>query len=54
MSTFLLILLILVIAAAGGFLGSLLEAAAWMVGLLIAFGAVVGFLLWRLVESFRS
>lgn len=54
MSTFLLLLLILVIAAAGGFLGTLLEAAAWAVGLLVVAGAVAGFLLWRLVESFRS
>lgn len=47
MSTLLLIVLILVVAAAGGFLGQLLEVAAWIVGILAVLGALAGFLLWR-------
>ncbi len=54
MSTLLLIILILVVAAAGGFLGTLLKVAGWLLVLLIALGALAGFLLWRWFESFRS
>ena len=50
--TFLLVVLILVVAAAGGFLGELLELAAWIVVILVAVGAVVGFLAWRALRSF--
>jgi len=49
--TFLLIVLILVVAAAGGFLGELLELAGWVVLVLALIGAVVGFLLWRVLRS---
>ena len=47
MSTLLLIVLILAVAAAGGFLGTLLELAGWVVVILVATGALLGFLLWR-------
>ncbi|MGI8984814.1 MAG: hypothetical protein ACR2HM_09835 [Acidimicrobiales bacterium] len=50
--TFVLVLLILVAAAAGGFLGELLEFAAWIIVVLVALGAVAGFLAWRAVRSF--
>lgn len=54
MSTLLLIVLILVIAAAGGFLGTLLEVAGWLLLIMILLGALVGFVLWRVIESVRS
>lgn len=40
--TLLLIVLVVVLAAAGGFLGDLLEAAGWIIAVLVALGAVVG------------
>lgn len=51
MSTFLLVLLIVVLALAGGFLGELLEAAFVFVIVLAAVGALIGFLLWRAVRG---
>ena len=54
MSTLLLVVLILVIAAAGGFLGTLLEAAGWLVLALAVIGAVLGYLLWRWIRSLRA
>lgn len=52
MVTFLLIVLILVVAAAGGVLGDLLEFAGWVILVFVALGAVVGFLAWRALRSF--
>ncbi len=52
MTTFLLVLLIIVVAAAGGFLGELLELAGWVILILVAVGAIVGFLAWRALRSF--
>ncbi len=54
MSMILLILLILVVAAVGGFLGTLLEVAGWLLLVLILLGALAGFVLWRVIESVRS
>jgi hypothetical protein len=54
MSTLLLIVLVLVIAAVGGFLGTLLEVAGWLLLVLILLGALVGFALWRVIDSVRS
>lgn len=51
MTGFLLFVLILVVAAAGGFLGELLELAAWAILLLVLFGALAGYLAWRAVKS---
>lgn len=51
MSTFLLLVLVLVLAAAGGFLGTLLEVAGWIVLGLVVIGALVGFGLWRWARS---
>jgi hypothetical protein len=51
MSTFLLLVLILVLAAAGGFLGTLLEVAGWLVLGLVVVGAAVGFGLWRWISA---
>lgn len=50
-STFLLLVLVLVLAAAGGFLGTLLEVAGWIVLGLVVIGALVGFGLWRWARS---
>lgn len=47
---FLLIVLIVVLAAAAGILGTLLEVAAWLLVALIILGAVIGYLLWRAVS----
>jgi len=52
MTTFLLIVLIIVVAATGGFLGELLEVAGWLIVILVLFGAVVGYLAWRALRSF--
>jgi hypothetical protein len=52
MSTFLLFVLIIVVAAAGGFLGTLLEVAGWIIVGFVVVGALVGFGLWRWVRSF--
>ncbi len=40
--TFLLIVLILLAAAAGGYLGRLLELAAWLIVSLVVIGALIG------------
>ncbi len=50
--TLLLVVLILVVAAAGGFLGELLRLAGWIVLILVALGALAGFLVWRALRSF--
>jgi hypothetical protein len=52
MTTFLLFVLIIVVAAAGGFLGELLELAGWLILTLVVLGAVAGFLVWRAVRGF--
>lgn len=56
--TLLLIVLVLALAAAGGFLGDLLQVAGWIIVVLVALGAVVGLAayLWirRLLERLRS
>jgi hypothetical protein len=54
MSTLLPIVLVLVIAAVGGFLATLLEVAGWLLLVLILLGALVGFVLWRAIDSARS
>lgn len=46
-STLLLIVLILFVAAAGGFLATLLEVAAWALLVMVLVGAGLGVLLWR-------
>jgi len=46
----LLVVLLVALAAAGGFLGDLLQLAGWLVLVLVAVGAVAGFLLYRWVE----
>lgn len=50
MSTFLLLVLIVALAAAGGFLGTLLEVAGWILLVLVVLGALVGFGLWRWIS----
>ncbi|MDP8992425.1 MAG: hypothetical protein M3N31_05130 [Actinomycetota bacterium] len=45
--TLLLVVLVIALAAAGGFLGDLLEVAGWALVLLMALGAAVGLLLYR-------
>ncbi len=56
--TLLLIVLVIVLAAAGGFLGDLLEAAGWVILVFIIFGAILGSLayLWirRVLGRLRS
>ena len=52
MTTFLLFVLIIVVAAAGGFLGELLELAGWLILILVVLGAAVGFFVWRGVRGF--
>jgi hypothetical protein len=54
MSTLLLIVLVLVVAAVGGSLGTLLEVAGWFLLVLILLGALVGFARWRVIDSVRS
>lgn len=51
MSTFVLIVLVLVLAALGGFLGDLLEFAFWAVVLTAALFAALGFLAYRSVAK---
>ncbi len=51
MSTFLLLVLIAVVAAAGGFLGALLKVAGWILVLLVVVGALIGFGLWHVIRS---
>ena len=47
MRTMLLLLLIIVLAAAAGILGDLLEFALWVIGIMIAAGALLGYLVYR-------
>lgn len=49
-----LLLLILVLAIAGGFLGDLLELAAWLVLLLALVGAALGFFIYRTFAKVRD
>ncbi len=51
---FLLLVLVVVLAAVGGFLGSLLEVAAWLIVALAIAGAVVGYFLHRAFQNFKS
>lgn len=46
-----LLVLILLLALAGGFLGTLLEAAFWVVLVLAAVGALLAFVAYRLIAS---
>lgn len=48
---FLLVILVLALAIAGGFLGDLLEVAAWMLVVLVVVGAAAGALLYQAVKS---
>lgn len=48
--TFLLVLLVLVVAAAGGFLGDLLQLAGLLVALMALAGAIAGVGLWLLIK----
>ena len=50
----LLLILIVLLAAAGGFLGELLELAAWTVGLLALAGALVGFFVYRAFRRLKD
>lgn len=49
-----LFFVILVLALAGGFLGDLLELAAWLVLILALLGAAAGFFLYRAFARFRG
>lgn len=49
-----LLVLIVVLALAGGFLGDLLELAAWLVLLLALLGAVAGYVLYRSFAKVRD
>lgn len=49
-----LLLVVLVLAVVGGFLGDLLEFAAWAIVVLAAIGALVGFLIYRAVQRLKS
>lgn len=50
----LLLVLIVILAAVGGFLGDLLELAFWIVLILVALGGILGYLLYRWFEDLRS
>ncbi len=49
-----LLLLVLVLAIAGGFLGELLEFAAWLIAVLAVIGAVIGFLAYQFVQRLKD
>ncbi len=49
-----LVLIVIVLAIAGGFLGTLLEIAAWAIGILAVVGAILGFLAYRWYEGLKS
>lgn len=49
-----LLLLILILAAVGGFLGELLEFAAWLILVMAAIGAVIGYLAYRWFQRFTA
>lgn len=48
----LLFILVILLAIAGGFLGDLLELAAWLIFILVVAGGVLGFLGYRAVKNF--
>lgn len=48
------VLLILLLAAVGGFLGDLLEFALWGIVVLAALGAMMGLVLYRAFQRFKS
>jgi len=50
----LLVILILVLAAAGGFLGDLLELAGWIIVFFALMGAVLAFIVYRWVGRLRT
>ncbi len=50
----LLIIFVLVLAAVGGFLGGLLEFAAWLILILALIGALIGFLIFRAFKGFTD
>lgn len=50
----LLLLLILILAAVGGFLGDLLEFAAWAIVVLALLGAIIGFVVYRAFQNFKN
>ena len=45
------IVLVLLLALAGGFLGTLLELALWVVVLMVLGSALLGLVVWRVVSS---
>lgn len=49
-----LLILILLLALAGGFLGDLLELAAWLVLVLALVGAAIGFFVYRAFARVRG
>ena len=49
-----LLLLILLLALVGGFLGNLLELAAWLIVVLAAVGAVLGFFVYRAFKRLKE
>ncbi len=50
----LLLILILVLAAAAGILGDVLEFALWAIAVMIAFAALLGFLVYRWISGVRD
>ncbi len=48
----LLFILVILLAIAGGFLGDLLELAAWLIFIFVIAGGVLGFLGYRAVKNF--
>jgi hypothetical protein len=54
METMLLLILILVLAAAAGILGDVLEFALWAIAVMIAFAALLGFLVYRWISGVRD
>lgn len=52
--TLVLVVLVVVLAALGGFLGNLLEFAAWLVGLLVALGVVIALLVYWAFRRVRD
>jgi hypothetical protein len=47
----LLLLLVLILAAAGGFLGDLLEFAGWVILVMVIIGAFLGYALYRALSN---
>lgn len=50
----LLLILVIVLAALGGFLGTLLEVAAWLIAIMALAGALIAFLAWKAIDSLRT